>query len=69
MGMIAETFSSIALGQGLAPQSPAKAVPAPVQARLAPRPFPAGLAAPMQGGPLALGALQGLVGYLRGPRT
>lgn len=61
MGMIAETFSSIALGQGLAPHVPAKAVPAPRAPAMR-------LAAPMQGGPLALTALQGLVGYLGGPR-
>ncbi len=62
MGMIAETFTRVALGQTLAQ------VPVPERsARRAPRPQ-LRLAAPMQGGPFALGAVQGLVGLLRGPQ-
>jgi len=62
MGMIAETLTRVALGQTLAqvpvPDRPARRAPRPQQR----------LAAPMQGGPFALGAVQGLVGLLRGPR-
>jgi len=64
MGMIADTFSRVALGQGLAPQIPVQ----PRPAHSAPRGVAMRLAAPMQGGPLALAAVQGLVGLLRGPR-
>ncbi|MDP3340129.1 hypothetical protein [Frigidibacter sp.] len=63
MGMIAETFTRVALGQTLAPHVPVQDRPV----RRAPRPQ-LRLAAPMQGGPFALGVVQGLVGLLRGPQ-
>lgn len=75
MGMIADTFSRVALGQGLAPQTAFNARPALPRRALAVPAGPAfrtdmvGLAAPMQGGPLALTAAQGLLGFFHGGRA
>lgn len=67
MGMIADTFFRVALGQGFAPQTVSLARPA--LPRRLPARRPSGLAAPMQGGPLALTAVQGLFGLFRGERA